>query len=134
MVRAFISLSEKLFRYILIFCNKSNLDYTQNAKSNFRFTLHLPHQNKTRRTFRFVFFIFFFWCPCTHIDPSPNLLANLDWVRISDESRCQLASIRLGRNSSVRSLPIKYGAPQIFDSSLLSEICDACAKIDSGGR
>jgi len=24
----------------------------------------------------------------------------LDWVRISDESRCQLASIRLGRNSS----------------------------------
>jgi len=25
----------------------------------------------------------------------------LDWVRISDESRCQLASIRLGRNSSL---------------------------------
>ena len=46
MVRAFISLSEKLFRYILIFCNKSNSDYTQNAKSNFRFTLPLAHQKQ----------------------------------------------------------------------------------------
>ena len=34
-----------------------------------------------------------------------HLRACTNWVRISDESRCQLASIRLGRNSSVRSLP-----------------------------
>ena len=57
MVRAFISLSEKLFRYILIFCNKSNLDYTQNAKSNFRFTLPLAHQQNKKDTQTSVLFV-----------------------------------------------------------------------------
>jgi len=44
----------------------------------------------------------------------------LDWVRISDESRCQLASIRLGRNSSVRSLPLKLRVPITFRVSSLN--------------
>jgi hypothetical protein len=35
----------------------------------------------------------------------------LNGVRISDESRCQLASIRLGRNSSLASLPEKMREP-----------------------
>ena len=34
----------------------------------------------------------------------------LNWVRIFDQDRCRLASVRSGENSSLASLPIKYNA------------------------
>lgn len=45
------------------------------------------------------------WLLCflhSHANPSSKLALN--WFRISAKSRCQLASIRLGRNSSLASL------------------------------
>ena len=54
--------------------------------------------SKIKRTLTRVSFLF--CCDSVRIEPSPNLRANLDWVRIFDQDRCQLASKRSGENSS----------------------------------
>ena len=76
----------------------------------FRFTFDLAHQQNEKDTHKGVLFALL----PVHTGPNRTLLrACTNWVRISDESRCQLASIRLGRNSSVRNLPACFCSAKV---------------------
>ena len=79
--------------------------------------------------------LFSFCCDSVRIDPSPNLRANLDWVRISDESRSlrqgvlktkyefwgsRVARKRLGRNSSLGAFPLALACESTGHHSITS--------------
>lgn len=69
----------------------------------FRFTLPLGHQQNESTP---IGVLFSFCCDSRPlVDPSSKCNCILNWVRIFDQVRCQLASIRSGENSSAMSLP-----------------------------
>ena len=100
----------------LIFNQALFIIYTTIYKLIIKFSIYITLGSPAKRkhsTWSAFFVLLWFR---TLIDPSSKCNRILNRVRISDESRSLLARKRLGRNSSVRSLPIKYGSPQIFDS------------------